>query len=135
MSTTKRKRLTPQDKAEIIRKLQANYANMSVIGREHGVSRAYIRDIAYKNGITHYTQAERVARSPAHELRRNREQRSAGRAARVVELSEAWIAGKTCLEISQQFGYTGGQVQVASLVARLRQNHGIEKFPYRRIPE
>jgi len=126
------KHVPPSVKSDILRRLQAREGNMSQIAKATGVSRVYVRNIALANGITWYSCAERAVRSPGQAERKAREQRAAARLKRLEDLSTAWKAGKTCAVLATEFSYPGGQLFVASLIARLRRVHGAARFPYRR---
>ncbi len=104
---------------------------MAEIGREFGVSRAYVRATAIKLGMDWYSQTNRAARSPSNANKAARLKRAEERTRKFQLLSDAWKSGLSCEAIANQLGYPT-QIYVASLVARLRKHYGQNAFPYRR---
>jgi hypothetical protein len=131
MDTYNRHRLTDAERAAIEAKIKAHYGNLGQIAVEHGVSRAYVRVLAQKLGVEYYTQAARSKRSPLVALKKRRAEKTATRKARLAELEERWKIGETCSAIAAAMGYST-QVHVASLIARMRNTCGEDRFPYRR---
>ena len=124
-------KLTNDQRTALRAKLQNRQGTMAEIGREFGVSRAYVRATAIKLGLDWYSQSNRAARSPSVASKAARTTRAEERTRKFQALADAWKSGLSCEEIAKRLGYPT-QIYVASLVARLRKHYGPNAFPYRR---